>query len=74
MAEPSHGMCIGKKRYSSFIAVMAAIGTVSVIFNRKSARSYPCPLCNGFHITTKPLREDRVRQEEEARKLFVKIV
>lgn len=66
-------MCIGKKRYSSFIAVMAVIGKISVILDRKTARSYPCPLCKGFHITTKPLREDKVRQEEEARKQFIKV-
>jgi len=66
-------MCLDKKRYPSLIKVFAAIGRIKALFpNAPEPRHYPCPICLGFHITTKPKRQDQIKAELAAIQLFTR--
>ncbi len=54
------GMCFRKKRYPSQIKAACALGRITVLFPDKPQRSYECPVCLGWHLTTNPRREDEM--------------
>lgn len=48
-------MCLDKKYYSSMIKAFCAIGRMKVLYPKTpDQRAYPCPICHGWHLTTKP--------------------
>jgi hypothetical protein len=65
-------MCLDKKRYPTLISVFGAMGRVKVYFHGKETRHYKCPLCGGYHITTRPKNDVEIAAEENAKKMFLK--
>ena len=49
-------MCKNKDHYESQMQAAAAIGRVRFKYKR-DCRSYKCPICDGWHLTTQPRAE-----------------
>ena len=68
-------MCLDKKYYPSIIKAFCAVGRLKVLFPERQLRAYECPICNGWHLSSKPQREEPapplIPCEKEIEELFV---
>lgn len=51
-----HSMCVGKKRYSTLKISKRVIAKVRAE-RGVELRTYPCPICSGWHLTSQKKRE-----------------
>jgi hypothetical protein len=68
-------MCRSKKRFESMIHAAGAIGRMKGKYADAKARPlrwYHCPLCHGYHITTKEPNAEYQRRKALAEQEFQK--
>jgi hypothetical protein len=57
-------MCYGKRRFPDQIKAACEIGRIQFKYKDASPnlRPYPCPICRGFHLTSKPYDDPQAQK------------